>query len=41
MRKSNIIEEIAKRLAKNLAQTKHILDISLAYALLKTINFVI
>jgi len=39
--KSNIIEEIAKYFAKYLAQTIYILDISLVYILLKTINFVI
>jgi hypothetical protein len=41
MHKSNIIEEITKCFAKSLAQTRHLLDISLAYALLKIVDFVI
>jgi hypothetical protein len=40
-RKSNIIEKFAKRLAKNLAQTRYILDINLIYALLKIVDFVV
>jgi len=39
--KSNIIEKIAKYFAKYLAQIIYILDINLAYILLKTINFVV
>ncbi len=39
--KSNIIEKITKYSAKYLVQTIYILDISLVYILLKTVDFVI
>jgi len=41
VRKSDIIEKIAKCSAKYLTQTIYILDISSVYALSKTVDFVV